>query len=246
VLSTRHVIAGRSRAKLFAVAVIAGVLPIAPWLIFNTVRFDEPVYLSTGFGVTLASANCDETYFAPYTGYWNMECAQRIRDSELTPGLDQSEQDPIFRREALEYVGDNLDRLPSVIAARWGRITSLWNPWQQASLDFFPEGRERWIANTSLVVWWLLLPLAIAGLFVLRARRVPVFPLVALPVTVFVAITLTFATTRYRATMETVMCVLAGCAIAALVDATRARHASRDLDLTVAEAPAVGVPSPVR
>jgi 4-amino-4-deoxy-L-arabinose transferase-like glycosyltransferase len=202
-----------SRWRPLVVAGVAGLVPIAPWLIFNAVRFDEPVYLSTGFGVTLASANCDFTYHAPYTGYWNMECAQRIRESQLTPDLDQSEQDPIFRREALDYVGDNLDRLPTVVLARWGRISTLWNPWQQAELDQFPEGREEWVANTALIMWFVLLPLAIAGVFVLRARGTPVYPLLALPVTVWVAITLTFATNRYRATMETVVCVLAACAL---------------------------------
>jgi hypothetical protein len=89
------------------------------------------------------------------------------------------------------------------------------------------------------------LPLAVAGVFVLRSRRVPVFPLLALPVTVWVAITLTFATTRYRATMETVLCVLAACAIAALIDATRAPRA-RELDVTADGADVVAVPATTR
>jgi hypothetical protein len=234
---TRHREAMPGTVTRVALAAFAGLLPIAPWVAFNATRFEEPVYLSTGFGVTLASANCDATYYAPYTGYWNMRCAQLIRN-DLPPNLDQSEQDPIFRREALDYVGDHLDRLPSVVAARWGRISSVWQPWQQADLDQFPEGRERWIARTSLVMWWLLLPFAVAGAFVVRARRVPLYPLLALPGTVLVAITLTFATTRYRATMETVMCVLAACALAAVSEALRARrtvHVDRaDSDLAAA------------
>jgi 4-amino-4-deoxy-L-arabinose transferase-like glycosyltransferase len=236
---------GASRWRVLAAAAIAGVIPIGAWVGFNISRFDDPVYLSTGFGVTLASANCDFTYHAPYTGYWNMQCAQRIRDRDITPDMDQSEQDPVFRRQALEYAGDHLDRVPSVLLARWGRISSLWLPWQQASLDHFPEGRETWVANSSLVMWFTLLPLAVAGVFVLRSRRVPVFPLLALPVTVWVAITLTFATTRYRATMETVLCVLAACAIAALIDATRAPRA-RELDVTADGADVVAVPATTR
>jgi 4-amino-4-deoxy-L-arabinose transferase-like glycosyltransferase len=242
-LVVRTRVTGTSRWRLLAAAAIAGIIPIGAWVGFNISRFDEPVYLSTGFGVTLASANCNATYYAPYTGYWNMQCAQRIRDREITPDLDQSEQDPIFRREALDYVGNHLDRLPTVVLARWGRISGLWQPWQQAALDHYPEGRETWIANTSLVMWFALLPLALAGVFVLRARRVPVFPLLALPVTVWVAITLTFATTRYRATMETVLCVLAACAIAAFVDARRRPAVTPDLDLTEPGPATVGVPA---
>ena len=160
-------------AHVLAVAAIAGAATMAPWLVFNAVRFEQPVYLSTGFGVTLASANCDGTYHAPFTGYWFMACAQYIRDAEVTPvrpALDQSEQDPIFRRAALDYIGDNLDRLPTVVLARWGRITGLWQPWQQASLDHFPEGREVWVANSSLLMSFALLPLAIAGVFMSRTR----------------------------------------------------------------------------
>jgi 4-amino-4-deoxy-L-arabinose transferase-like glycosyltransferase len=208
-----------SRLRLLSVVVIAGIIPIAPWVAYNATRFKEPVYLSTGFGVTLASANCKPTYFGPYIGYWNMQCAQRIRDRYVPERLDQSQQDPIFRSKALDYVDAHGGRVPVVVAARWGRITDIWQPWQQAALDFYPEGREKWVANTSLMMWWILLPFAIAGAFVLRARRVPVFPLLALPATVLIAITLTFATTRYRATMETVMCVLAAIAVVSIREA---------------------------
>ena len=235
-----------SRRRLLAVAVIAGVLPIAPWVVFNATRFEKPVYLSTGFGITLSSANCDQTYHKPYTGYWNIKCAQDIRDQFVDRSLDQSEQDIIFRREATDYIGDNLDRVPTVVLARWGRITGIWQPWQQVSLDQFPEGREEWVAKSALLMWYALLPLAIAGLFVLRARRIPVFPLVALPITVWVAITLTFATTRYRATTETVMCVLAACAVVSAFEALRSRQPAHDVDLTAPEAADVGVPAATR
>ena len=137
----------------------------------------------------------------------------------------------------------HLGRLPVVVAARWGRITDIWNPWQQASLDHYPEGRETWVANSSLLMWWVFLALGIAGVFVLRARRVPVYPLLALPVTVLTAITLTFATTRYRATMETVVCVLAATAVVSFVDALRAGGSTQIVDLTTSE-PALGAPAP--
>jgi hypothetical protein len=95
-------------------------------------------------------------------------------------------------------------------------------------------------------MWYALLPLAIAGVLVLRARRVPVFPLVALPITVWFAITLTFATTRYRATSETVMCVLAACAIVSAFEALRTRRPTHDVDLTASESVDVGVAAATR
>jgi hypothetical protein len=239
----RHEWSAGKRARVLAVAAIAGIIPIAPWVIYNASRFKEPVYLSTGFGVTLASANCHATYYGKYVGYWNMQCAQRIRDEDVPATLDQSQQDPIFRRKAFDYIDSHLGRFPVVVAARWGRISDIWNPWQQAALDVYPEGRETWVANSSLIMWWVLLSCAIAGVFVLRARRVPVYPLLALPVTVLTAITLTFATTRYRATMETVVCVLAATAIVSFVDALRSGRPAPVVDLTTPE-PMMGEPAP--
>jgi 4-amino-4-deoxy-L-arabinose transferase-like glycosyltransferase len=239
----RREMSARQRARVLVIAAVAGVLPIAPWIIYNSTRFKDPVYLSTGFGVTLASADCHQTYYGKYVGYWNMQCVQKIRDADVPATLDQSEQDLIFRRKALDYVDAHLGRLPVVVAARWGRITDIWNPWQQADLEHFPEGRETWVANSALLMWWVLLALGIAGVFVLRARRVPVYPLLALPVTVLTAITLTFATTRYRATMETVVCVLAATAIVSFVDALRAGRATPVVDLTASE-PVLGTPTP--
>jgi 4-amino-4-deoxy-L-arabinose transferase-like glycosyltransferase len=236
--------ADASRLRLLVVAAIAGIIPLLPWTIFNFVRFDQPVYLSTGFGITLASANCDETYYAPLTGYWFRDCAQRIRDEDITADMDQSEQDPIFRRKALDYIEAHKSRLPVVLAARWGRISATWNPYQQVSFERFIEGRGPWISKGALMSWWVLLPLAIAGAFSLRGRGVPLFPLLALPITVLVAVTLTFATNRYRATTESALCVLAACAIASLVDALRSRTRAADVDLT-APAPATEpVPAP--
>jgi 4-amino-4-deoxy-L-arabinose transferase-like glycosyltransferase len=236
--------ADASRVRMLAIAAVVGIIPLLPWTIFNTLRFDEPVYLSTGFGITLASANCDATYYAPFTGYWNRDCAQRIREEDITPDMDQSEQDPVFRRKALDYIEAHRSRVPVVIAARWGRITGSWNPWQQVSLERFIEGRGPWLAKGALLSWWFLLPLAVAGAFALRGRGVPIFPLLALPVTVLVAITLTFATGRYRATAESVLCVLAACAIASLVDALRSRPRAADVDLTAPVATTEPLPAP--
>jgi 4-amino-4-deoxy-L-arabinose transferase-like glycosyltransferase len=239
----RREMTARQRARVLVIAAIAGIIPIAPWVIYNSTRFKDPVYLSTGFGVTLASANCHPTYYGKYIGYWNMQCVQAIRDKNVPATLDQSQQDPIFERKAVDYLDAHLGRLPLVVAARWGRITDVWNPWQQASLDHYPEGRETWVANSALVMWWVFLALGIAGVFVLRARRVPVYPLLALPVTVLTAITLTFATTRYRATMETVVCVLAATAVVSFVDALRASRAAPLVDLTAPE-PVLDAPAP--
>ena len=41
--------------------VVLAIVVIAPWAGYNLSRFHQPVTLSTGFGLTLSSANCIRT-----------------------------------------------------------------------------------------------------------------------------------------------------------------------------------------
>ena len=51
----------------------------------------------------------------------------------------------------------------------------------------------------------------------LRRRRIPVFPLLGPPIVVWIAVTITFATTRYRASAEGALCLLAAVGVDALI-----------------------------
>lgn len=209
--------APRLRVRRLAAAALAPTVLIGSWIGFNVSRFEHPVFLSTGFEATLLSANCDETYYGRSTGYWSMRCVSKVRDAMTNPDMDQSQNAVVYRREATKYVGDHLGRLPAVILARWGRITGLWNPTQQVRLDQYPEGREKWVAWSALAAWYPLALLAIAGTIILRRRRtVPLFPILAPPLIVLFTITVTYATTRLRASAETAVVVLAAVAIDAL------------------------------
>ncbi len=53
----------RQRAALLSVVVTASLLVMAPWIVYNVSRFHHPVFLSTGSGILLSAANCDETYY---------------------------------------------------------------------------------------------------------------------------------------------------------------------------------------
>jgi len=209
--------APRLRMRRLAAAALAPTILLGSWIGFNIARFEHPVFLSTGFEATLLSANCDETYYGRSTGYWSMRCVSKVRDELTSPDMDQSQTAAVYRREATEYIGDHLGRLPAVILARWGRITGLWHPARQVALDQYPEGRERWVAWSALITWYPLALLAIAGSMILRRRRtVPLLPILAPPLIVFFTITLTYATTRLRAGAETAIVVLAAVAIDAL------------------------------
>jgi hypothetical protein len=130
--------------------------------------------------------------------------------------IDQSIAEGKYRHEALEYIGDHKRRFAYVTLVRWARYTGVWDlthHFDQVHKDILPEGREPLIAWTSVMLWFVLLPSAVVGAFVLRRRKVPVY-LVAAPIAAtLVTITLTFHQNRYRASAETAFCLLAAVAI---------------------------------
>ena len=224
----------RQKVKWLAVVGTATVVVLAPWVGYNLTRFEHPVFLSTGYEVTLLTASCDKTWYGQYTGYWSFECGVRTRVRD-----DQSQKAIVYRRAALDYIGDNKARIPVVVAARWGRITGVFRPAQQVRLDHDAEGRETWVAWWSLLMFYPIAALAIVGAIVLRRRRTLVFPLVALPAIVLISVTLTFATNRYRAIAEGALVVLAAVAIDAGI---RWLHARRGRATAASPGPSADAP----
>ena len=105
----------QARARQAVVAGAVALLVMAPWVVANLVRFEHPATLSTQAGPTLDVANCDETYYGDALGAWSFACATAIDED------DRSVLDQRTREEAFTYIGDHVDRLPVVVAARLGR-----------------------------------------------------------------------------------------------------------------------------
>jgi 4-amino-4-deoxy-L-arabinose transferase-like glycosyltransferase len=205
----------RQRLALVAVGAVATVAVIAPWVIYNTARFGQLVTLSNGLDVTLAQANCDPVYRGDQIGFYRVQCAI---DAAAAAGLttdDQLELGRIYRRAAIDYVEDHVDRVPLVVLARLGRVTGTFRPLQQIDLDVFPEGRDRWVATSGMFGWWLLAGFGVAGVVVLRRQRTPVWPLLAPGVIVLLVTVLTFGSTRYRAPFEPCVVLLGAVGIEA-------------------------------
>ena len=76
----------RSRLSALVIAGMASAAVLAPWVAFNLSRFENPVYLSEGYQITLAASNCDATYFGDFTGYWSITCPLQILDEEGLTG----------------------------------------------------------------------------------------------------------------------------------------------------------------
>jgi Dolichyl-phosphate-mannose-protein mannosyltransferase len=209
----------RQKIKWLAVGGAATAVVLAPWVGYNLTRFEHPVFLSTGFEVTLRIGSCDEAYYGRLTGYFSFQCGDP-NPSET----DQSVRAIGYRKDALDYISDNKTRTPVVVLARWGRVAGVFRPAQQVRLEDLVENRESWVSWASMLTFYPIAVLAIAGGVVLRRRRIPVFPLAALPVIVLISLTIAFGITRFRAIAEAALVVLAAVAIDA---GLRMLHARR-------------------
>jgi len=228
----------RSKLRLFAVAMVATVVTISPWVIYNLTRFAHPVALSTNLEATLASANCDTVYRGQNLGSWSFNCVLRLHP----PAGDASTKAIYYRHQVLDYVGKHAGRVPVVVLAREGRTWGLFNPIQQVTLDEI-EGQERWLARTGLGMFYVLAGAAIGGAIILRRRRITLVPLVGVIVAVAVTVGVVYGTTRFRTPAEVPIVLLAAVGFDEAIGLALARRRAGP-GATPADAPAP-VPDPL-
>jgi hypothetical protein len=210
----------RDRVKWAAAGTGATLLVLAPWVIFNMVRFEHPVYLSSQLEATLVGANCADTYHGPDLGLLSSTCL-------VTPPLpegDQSVQAIELRRRARVFITHNEGRIPVVVAARVGRILGVYHPRKQIEVDYVLEGRERRVAWAGMISAYFVEIAAIAGVIVLRRRKQPVYIMLALPAIVLFTAAMMYGTNRFRASGEVSIVVLAAVALDALWNQIAPRH----------------------
>ncbi len=193
------------RASAAGLAALA--LVLAPWVGWNLARFERPTFVSTNDGVTLVGANCPTTYHGNGLGFWDIHCAL----DHPAPG-DQSEVSAAWRDRGLDYIGDNLDRLPTVMATRVARVWGIYRP---AQMVYFNqgEGRESWASWVAMYQSWVLFPVAIVGGVVLWRRRQPVAPYIATAVLVTLTAALFYGIVRFHVPADVAMVVLAAVAV---------------------------------
>jgi 4-amino-4-deoxy-L-arabinose transferase-like glycosyltransferase len=213
----------RRRLMILSAASLSALLVVAPWIGFNMSRFRDPVFISTGLGATLASTDCAETWSGPLIGYWSFTCEGEAPDD---PKLDESQRSAEAKAFALRFVRSHESRLLAVAMARVGRGFAFFHPIQEIDLDAAESRPLHW-ALLGLWMYYGLLALAVGGAVVLRRRRVPLWPLAGVGLTVAVAMVLSFGNTRYRMPFEVCLVVLAAAAIDRLWARERSRPASR-------------------
>ncbi len=197
---------GRTRLALAGVGTLTALTVVAPWVGYNMSRFEKPTFISGGLGITLASANCDQTWSGYFEGYWSLHCSLR---TPLNKHADKSVQSAEAQSYALHYIRTHEHRLLRVELARLGRAFGAFHPISQIELDYYVETRPYHWALVGLGMYYALVPLALGGTVVLLRRRVPVFPLWALGLDVAATVLISFGQTRYRTTFEVSLALLA-------------------------------------
>jgi 4-amino-4-deoxy-L-arabinose transferase-like glycosyltransferase len=220
------------RLRWLGASVAAAAIVIAPWTIYNATRFAHPILLSAQIDPLLASANCHSVYYGDLQGYFDINCAAAIAQKDgLTLRDDESQEDIVYRREALAYVRGHMSRLPVVEGVRLLRIVGLYKTSLYVHADTLIEGRDPvWVSWAALYTFWGLALLSIAGALAWRRRtadpdrpRAPLYPLVAPVIVVLVTVLVTYASTRFRTTAEPSIAVLAAIAIDAAIATATAR-----------------------
>jgi 4-amino-4-deoxy-L-arabinose transferase-like glycosyltransferase len=204
--------------------VVAFVVVVAPWVVFNLTRFERPVFLSAQLEVTLAGSNCDAMYYGKQLGYFSIPCSiaaarrEGVRESD-----DQSVQAVAYRRAAFEYVRSHLSRVPAVVGARVGRVVGLYDVEHQLEIDELTNVREAGVARATLFGFYALALLSIPGVLILRRRGRPVLPLLAVVGITLVTVAITYGNTRFRTTADIALAVLAAVTVDAVIRRLRPR-----------------------
>lgn len=201
----------RQRWTHLAVAGAACIGVLAPWTIRNLTTFEEFVPLSTNGNELLMYANCDDSYYGRLIGYWSFDCQVRHRQQFGEPPGDESQKARYWRDVGVEYARDHIGRLPQVVAVRVLRQWELYQPWQTVEFSTI-EGRQKGPAALGVATYYGLAGGSIAGVVLLRRRKVPLLPLAAQAIGVTLTAAYAYGTVRFRAPVEPVLCILAGVA----------------------------------
>lgn len=220
---------------------VAGLLVMAPWLIYNNLRFEKPVTISAVTGTVMMAGACDEAWSGESLGFWaNCFAARDLWDEleEELPGAsltgdervvyDESVRDEFNREKAIEYYVDNWIEYPKVALARMGRSLEFFRVGHTLRMNYLVEGRWEEPSVIGLGMYYTLLPLTVIGGVVLHRRRIRLTPLVAMWPMVMFASAITFGLTRYRVPIDIAMMAMAAVAISWLIHQLRGSPADAE------------------
>ena len=221
----------RKKLRQIVLCGLAGLIVLSPWLIYNNLRFEDPVTMSAVPGTVMMAGSCDEAWSGEAMGFWTVCFDSRGLWDELEAELpgstlrgesrvvyDESVVDSFNRKYALEYTAENWERFGVVALARMGRSLELFKPGHSLRLNYQVEGRWEEPSTFGLGFYYALLPLTIIGAAVFWRRGIRLTPMLAMWPTIMLASAITFGLTRYRVPIDIAMIALSAVAVSWLVE----------------------------
>ena len=221
----------RRRLELAAAGLAAAGLVVVPWTVRNAVRLDAFVPVSNNVATAIDGANCDLVYSGDQIGLWRETFSTLGPDARTLPqgeacfagfdiegpDFDEANESSTLRDQGLDYARAHTGRLPVVLTARWLRTWGLMRPGQQIEFETL-EGRPKSWLTLGTWMYWVVLPLAVAGaVLVVRRRTVRLWPLLSTVVLVSVTTIVTYGQQRFRVAAEPALVVLAAVTVVAAV-----------------------------
>lgn len=180
------------------------VLVVAPWVLRNVDRLDEPAVATISSSATIAGANCPSTYSRPLLGWWDIGCM----DAERQTALGETRWTRETRREGIDYATGHLSRLPLVVAVRELRMLGLYHPLGQAKLEAL-EGRSESWQKLGWVAWLPVMVLGAFGLVLMVRIGRRAVPLLALLGSTLIVVAVSYGNQRFRTTVEPALLIAA-------------------------------------
>jgi 4-amino-4-deoxy-L-arabinose transferase-like glycosyltransferase len=215
IMSWRRTLGSRRTIRFALLSALSVAAVVSPWVIRNTLLHGELVFISTNGGSNLHQGNnpCVADYLARG---WDAQWVRCL--AAPPPGLSEVDEDRWHRNEAIRYLWDHPRSWPRLLATKF---SVLWNPAIRPSglppdvkavggavlLYETPAFRAARIVN--LIYFGPLLVFGLIGLVWGRRDRLPIGPLVAVPLVITLFYMVFHPSTRYRSPADPFLFVLA-------------------------------------
>jgi 4-amino-4-deoxy-L-arabinose transferase-like glycosyltransferase len=209
---------GGRRVLAPAALVVAAVLTVIPWIVRDQIVMHTFVPISDESGITLAGTYNEVSAHDPQIPYKWRYYAQIPADRRLfreAPQLTEPALASKLESRAFSYIGAHPLAPVSVAFHNTLRLLELEGtfPWKASAASI---GLGTSTAAVGVVGFWLVLLLAIGGVFTRAARAAPWW-LWAIPVLLWLSVAFVNAETpRFREPIDPFLILLAGCALEAL------------------------------
>ncbi len=198
------------RVGRVVIAGLAALVVVGPWVGYNLSRFEKPVYLSSSVGGAICGSNNADAYSGSKIGLWAP--SPEACPLPKQPPVDQSVIAHKWSKAGFDYLQDHVEDVPVAVLARLGRV---WGVFRAGSTVEYliDESLPSGAAWAGYVAYWLILPFALWGLWLLRKRGTAIFPIVGLFVVTCIASASFYGLIRLRLASDIAFVVLASLAL---------------------------------